>query len=66
MLGDAHASSSGSTLSTGVDDAGEVLRTVLAALIVALAVLVPLAILAGLLTLAWRGSRRRLRERALS
>jgi len=59
VLGDAHASSSGLTLSRGLHDAGEVLRTVLAASIIALAVLVPLA-------LGWRASRRRLRERALS
>jgi hypothetical protein len=35
-------------------------------LIVALAVLVPLALVAALIALAWRASRRRLRERALS
>ena len=55
-----------STLATALHDAGDVLKVALAVLIVALAVLVPLALLALLGVLAWRASRRRLRERALS
>jgi hypothetical protein len=67
VIGDAHAPSSGGlSVSGGLHDAGDVLRVSLAVLLIALAVLVPLAILAALLMLAWRGSRRRLRERALS
>jgi hypothetical protein len=67
VIGDAHAASGGGlSVSGGLHDAGDVLRVSLAVLLIALAVLVPLAILAALLLLAWRGSRRRLRERALS
>ena len=66
VLGDAHAGSDRSTLATALHDAGDVLKVALAVLIVALAVLVPLALLALLGVLAWRASRRRLRERALS
>jgi hypothetical protein len=66
VIGDAHAASGGGlSVSGGLHDAGDVLRVSLAVLLIALAVLVPLAILAALLLLAWRGSRRRLRERAL-
>ena len=60
------ASSGGSTLSRALHDAGDVLKVALAVLIVALAVLVPLALLAAVIAIAWRVSRRRLRERALS
>jgi hypothetical protein len=66
VLGDAHASSSESTLSKALHDAGDVLKVALAGAIVALAVLVPLMILLVLLALGWRVTRRRLRERALS
>jgi hypothetical protein len=66
VLGDAHAGSSESTLSKALHDAGDVLKVALAVAIVALAVLVPLAILLVLLAFGWRATRRRLRERALS
>jgi Domain of unknown function (DUF4349) len=66
VLGDAHAGGARSTLGTALRDAGDVLKVALAVLIVALAVLVPLALLAALGMFAWRASRRRLRERALS
>jgi hypothetical protein len=66
VLGDAHASAGESTLSKALNDAGDVLKVALAVLIVALAVLVPLALLAAIVAIAWRVSRRRLRERALS
>ncbi|HEX3434946.1 MAG TPA: DUF4349 domain-containing protein [Solirubrobacteraceae bacterium] len=66
VVGDAHAGSDRSTLSKGLHDAGDVLKVALAVFLVALAVLVPLAILAALVALGWRASRRRLRERALS
>jgi Domain of unknown function (DUF4349) len=66
VLGDAHASGGSSTLNKALHDAGDVLKVALAVLIVALAVLVPLALLVAALALAWRASRRRLRERALS
>jgi hypothetical protein len=66
VLGDAHAGSDRSTLSKALHDAGDVLKVALAVVIVALAVLVPLALLGVLAALAWRTSRRCLRERALS
>ncbi len=66
MLGDAHAGGEQSTLGKALHDASDLLKVALAVLIVALAVLVPLAILAALVLLGWRASRRRLRERALS
>jgi HAMP domain-containing protein len=66
VLGDTHADAGQSTLSNALHDAGGVLKVALAALIVALAVLVPLALLGVLAAVAWRSSRRRLRERALS
>jgi hypothetical protein len=66
VLGDAHAGSDRSTLGNGVHDALDVLKAVAVVLLVALAVLVPLALVLALLALAWRASRRRLRERALS
>ena len=66
VLGDARAGGERSTLQKALHDAGDVLDVALAVLIVALAVLVPLALLATLVALAWRVSRRRLRERALS
>jgi Domain of unknown function (DUF4349) len=66
VLGDTHAVAGESTLSKALHDARDVLKVALAALIVALAVLVPLALLGVLVAVAWRSSRRRLRERALS
>jgi hypothetical protein len=66
VLGDVHAGSSESTLSKALHDAGDVLKVALAVAIAAIAVLVPLAILLVLLALAWRATRRRLRERVLS
>jgi hypothetical protein len=67
VIGDAHAASGGGlSLSRALHDAGDVLRVSLAVLLIALAALVPLAILGGLLALGWRAGRRRLRERALS
>jgi hypothetical protein len=66
VSGDAHAGGGRSTLQRGLDDAGDVLTTALAVLLVALAVIVPLAIVAALATFGSRAIRRRLRERALS
>lgn len=66
VLGDAHAGSHRSTLGGGLHDALHVLEAIAVVLLVALAVLVPLALVLALLALAWRASRRRLRERALS
>jgi Domain of unknown function (DUF4349) len=66
VSGDAHAAGGGSTLKRGLDHAGDVLTTALAVLLVALAVLVPLAIVAALVAFGSRSVRRRLRERALS
>jgi hypothetical protein len=66
VLGDTHAAAGGSSLSRALHDAGDVLKAALAVLIVALAVLVPLALLVAFGAIAWRASRRRLRERALS
>jgi hypothetical protein len=66
VLGDARAGSQRSTLGNGLHDALDVLKGVAVVLLVALAVLVPLALVLLLLALAWRASRRRLRERALS
>lgn len=66
VLGDVHAGSERSTLGNGLHDALDVLKGVAVVLLIALAVLVPLALVLALLVLAWRASRRRLRERALS
>jgi uncharacterized protein DUF4349 len=55
----------GWTLGDAVDDALGVLRTLLGAALVALAVLVPAGILAGFGWLAYRGWLRRRRESAL-
>ncbi len=66
VFGDVHAGSSESTLSKALHDAGDVLKSALAVAIIALAVLVPLAIVLALLALGLRATRRRLRERALS
>jgi hypothetical protein len=66
VLGDRHAGGERSALGKALHDAGDVLKVALAVLIVALAVLAPLALLGLLGVFAWRASRRRLRERALS
>jgi hypothetical protein len=66
VLGDRQAGSERSALSNALHDAGDVLKLALGVLIVALAALVPLALLGVLCAIAWRASRRRLRERALS
>jgi Domain of unknown function (DUF4349) len=66
VSGDSHALSGGSTLQRGLNDARDVLTTALAVLLVAGAVLVPLAIVAALVAFGSRAIRRRLRERALS
>jgi hypothetical protein len=66
VRGDARAGGERSTLGNGLHDAGDVLETALAVLIVALAVLLPFAILSALFVLGRRATRRRLRERALS
>jgi hypothetical protein len=65
VLGDRHAGGDRSALGNALYDAGDVLKVALAVLIVALAGLVPLALLGVLGAIAWRASRRRLRERAL-
>lgn len=66
VLGDVHAGSHRSTLGNGLHDALDVLKAAAVVLLIALAVLVPLALVLALVALAWRASRRRLRERALS
>lgn len=66
VLGDVHAGSERSTLGNGLHDALDVLKALAVVLLIALAVLVPLALVLVLVALAWRASRRRLRERALS
>ncbi len=66
VLGDVHAGSDRSTLGNGLHDALDVLRAVAVVLLIALALLVPLALVLAFTALAWRASRRRLRERALS
>ena len=59
------AETGGWSLGDALDDALGVLRTLLGATLVALAVLIPAALLGGLGLLAYRGSLRRRRERAL-
>jgi hypothetical protein len=66
VIGNAHAGGDGLSVSGGLHDAGDVLRVSLAVLLIALAVLVPLTILAVLAAFGLRAARRRLRERALS
>jgi hypothetical protein len=66
VLGDVHAGSHRSTLGNGLHDALDVLKGVAVVLLVALALLLPLALVLLLSALAWRASRRRSRERALS
>jgi hypothetical protein len=59
------ADTGGWSLGDALDDALGVLRTLLGATLVALAVLIPAALLGGLGLLAYRASLRRRRERAL-
>jgi hypothetical protein len=63
--GAARADTGGWTLGDALDDALGVLRALLGAALVALAVLIPAAILGGLGWLAYRTSLRRRRDRAL-
>jgi hypothetical protein len=65
VLGDAHAASEGLTLSRGLHDAGRVLVVTLAGVLIALAVLVPLALLVLAFASARRAWRRYQRERVL-
>jgi hypothetical protein len=65
VLGDAHAASEGLTLHRGLHDAGKVLVVTLAGLLIALAVLAPLALLVLALASARRVWRRYQRERVL-
>lgn len=65
VLGNAHAASEGLTLHRGLHDAGRVLTVVLVVLLIAAAVLVPLALVLAALLFARRGWRRRQREHAL-
>jgi hypothetical protein len=67
VIGDAHdVSGGGLSVSRGLHDAGDVLRVSLAVLLIALAVLLPLAVLVALAVFGRRATRLRLRERALS
>ncbi len=65
VLGSAHAEGGGLSVHRGVHDAGRVLSAVLAALLIAAAVLVPLALLIAALALGARAWRRHRREHAL-
>jgi hypothetical protein len=65
VLGDAPAASEGLTLHRGLDDARRVLVATLAVLLIALAILVPVALLILALASARRAWRRQQRERAL-
>jgi hypothetical protein len=65
VLGDAHSASAGLTLHTGLHDAGRVLLITAIVLLVACAVLVPLALVLAVLLGGLRVWRRRERERAL-
>ncbi len=65
VLGDAHTSSEGLTLHRGLHDAGRVLVLTLVVLLIAAAILVPLALLIAALTTARRAWRRYQRERVL-
>jgi hypothetical protein len=65
ILGDARAGSEGLTLHRGLHDAGRVLVVALVVLLIAAAILVPLALLVFALAIALRAWRRYQRERAL-
>ncbi len=65
VLGDAQAGSEGLTLHRGLHDAGRVLVVTLAVMLIAAAILVPLALLVLALATAGRAWRRYQRERVL-
>jgi hypothetical protein len=65
VVGDSRAGGEGFTLSRGLHDAGRVLAVTLAGLLIAAAILVPLALLLGVLVTGRRAWHRRQRERAL-
>jgi len=65
VLGDAHAGSEGLTVHRGLHDAGRVLVVALAVLLIATAMLVPLAVVVFALVAAGGAWRRYQRERAL-
>ena len=65
VRGDVRAGTEGLTLHRGLDDAGRVLTVALAVLLIAAAVLVPLALAAGALAALARAWRRLRRERVL-
>jgi hypothetical protein len=65
VLGDAHAGSEGLTLHRGLHDAGRVLVVTLAVLLIAAAILVPLALLIATLATGRRAWCRYQRERVL-
>jgi hypothetical protein len=65
VLGDSHAGSEGPTFHRGLHDAGRVLTVTLIVLLIAAAVLVPLALLAIVLATVRRAWLRYRRERAL-
>jgi hypothetical protein len=65
VLGDARAGSEGLTLHRGLHDAGRVLVVTLAVLLIAAAILLPLALLIAALATARRSWRRYQRERVL-
>lgn len=65
VVGDENASSEGLTLHRGLHDAGRVLTVTLVILLIAAAVLVPLALVAIALATAWRAWRRHRREGVL-
>jgi hypothetical protein len=65
VLGDAHAGSEGLTLHRGLHDAGRVLVVTLVVLLIAAAILLPLALLVVALATARRMWRRYQRERVL-
>jgi hypothetical protein len=65
VVGDARAASEGLTLHRGLHDAGRVLLVTLTVLLIAAAILVPLAILLAALAAGVRAWRRYQRERVL-
>jgi hypothetical protein len=65
VLGTAHHAGGGSTLERGLNDAGKVLTVSLAVLVVAAAVLLPLAVVLAAVVLGGRAWRRQRRERVL-
>jgi hypothetical protein len=66
VLGNAHAASEGLTLHRGLHDAGRVLTVTLVVVLIAAAVLIPLALILLALMLAGRAWRRHRREQALA